>query len=180
MKTLNVPKVQDYIDGHPDHEEAVRRVDSLFKTRFQNTIEFARHVAHVDEQLVVHLFAWLVENGIAEKKYAIQCPETRGTLKLFATPELAAEPIECDLCDDVHERVRVQTLYVVVPAIPAETKPRATVLSDRLNAFINELQAKVDEPIDTWGDTVGSRHDVELKAKERDRKLILRLKEILK
>lgn len=178
--TLNIPQVQEYIDQFPHDEAAIRRVDNLFKTRFSNTVEFACRAANTTEAVVEPLLKGLVNVGSAEVKYGILCPTFRAGLRLFKTKEEAEEPIECDLCDDTHKGEPVKTFYIVVPAVPADTRSRATVLSDRLNQFISELQAKVDEPIDTWGDTVGSRHDVELEAKERDRKLIIRLKEILK
>ena len=49
----------------------------------------------------------------------------------------------------------------------------------RLQAFIDELQAKVDEPIDTWGDTIGSSHEEERRQKKYDQRVIARLKACL-
>jgi hypothetical protein len=52
-------------------------------------------------------------------------------------------------------------------------------VEERLRAYIDELQAIVDRPIDTWGDTIGSTHYAERREKERTQLVIDRLKACL-
>lgn len=116
--SLNVQKLQEYINSFPYLEEEVRRVDRLFKGRYQNTIEYAQRVANVKFETAAAMMGFLQGHDIAEVRYVTRCPETKGNLKLFMTKEEAAEPIECDLCGEEHSGETVHTVYIVDSSAP--------------------------------------------------------------
>ena len=113
--SLNVKELETLIENNPELEEGIRKVDStLFKGKFQNTMDYARarlHNEHLDTLDIV--FDYLEVSKRMTVRYATRCPKSGGTIKLFKGYEEADRPIECDLCSETHEGETVHTFCIV-------------------------------------------------------------------